>query len=97
MCSKSQGRYPIKRLGGAAAENEMSQSSPPCYHAVLDEAVDLPPHSESLVPVKIERLYSTDILEPSRDGFCDIAGLMAGHTLVDLEQPTVPVRVLNLF
>jgi len=34
-------------------------TSPPCYHAVLDQTVTLPPHSESLVPVRIEGLQST--------------------------------------
>ena len=62
--------------------------------------MNLPPHSESLVPVKIEGLQSTKdkwgILEPSGDGLYGIAGVMAGRTLVDLEQPMVPVRVLNL-
>jgi predicted aspartyl protease len=75
-------------------------SSPPCYRAVLDETVNLPPHSESLVPVKIEGLQSTKdkwgILEPSGDGFRGVTGVVTGRTLVDLEQPSVPVRVLNL-
>ena len=74
--------------------------SVPCYRAVLDQTVSLPPHSESLVPVRIEGLQSTKdkwgILEPREDGLHSIAGIMAGRTLVDLEQPTVPVRVLNL-
>ena len=84
---------PLRRI-------KCQQSSLPCYHAILDETVDLPPHSESLAPVRIEGLHSTKdkwgILEPSGDGFRGTAGVMAGRTLVDLEQPTVPVRVLNL-
>ena len=84
---------PLRRVKSQA-------SNPPCYRAVLDETVNLPPHSESLVPVKIEGLQSTKdkwgILEPSGDALHGIAGVMAGRTLVDLEQPTVPVRVLNL-
>jgi len=75
-------------------------TSPPCYRAVLDQTVTLPPHSESLVPVRIEGLQSTKqkwgILEPGGDGLHSVTGVMAGRTLVDLEQPTVPIRVLNL-
>ena len=84
---------PLRRVKSQA-------SNPPCYRAVLDETVNLPPHSESLVPVKMEGLQSTKdkwgILEPSADAMHGIAGVMAGRTLVDLELPTVPVRVLNL-
>ena len=36
------------------------------------------------------------ILEPSEDGLRGFAGIMAGQTLVDPDQPTVPVRMLNL-
>ena len=50
--------------------------------------------------MRIEGLQSTKdkwrILESSGDGLCGIAGIMADQTLVDLEQPTVPVCVLNL-
>ena len=75
-------------------------SSLPCYGAVLNQTVSLHPYSESLVPVRIEGLQSTKdkwgILEPSGDGLRGIAGIMAGQTLVDLEQPTVLVRAMNL-
>ena len=37
------------------------------------------------------------ILELSEDGLQGVAGIMAGRTLVDLDQPTVPIRMLNLF
>lgn len=72
----------------------------PCYCAVLEQTVNLPPQSESLVSVRIEGLPSATntwgILEPSEDGLRGVAGIMAGRTLVDLDQPTVPVRMLNL-
>ena len=62
--------------------------------------MSLPPHSEYLVPVTIEGLQSTKdkwgILEPNEGCLHGITGVMAGRTLVDLEQPTVPVRMLNL-
>ena len=65
---------PLQRIKSRA-------SNPPCYRAVLDETVNLPPHSESLVPVKIEGLQSTKdkwgILEPSEDGLHEIK---AGRT-----------------
>ena len=63
--------------------------------------MNLPPHSESVVPVKIECPQSTTkdrwgILEPTEDYLHGITGVMAGRTLLDLEQLTVPVRMLNL-
>ena len=64
-------------------------SSPPCYRAVLGETVTR--DYESLVPVTIEGL----ILDPNEDCLHGIPGVMAGRTLVDLEQPTIPVHMLN--
>ena len=67
-------------------------SSQPCCGAVLDQTVimSLHPYSESVFPVRIEGLQSTKdkwgTLEPSGDGLHGIAGIMAGQTLVDLEQ-----------
>lgn len=72
----------------------------PCYRVLLDQTVELPPQSESLVPVRVEGLQPTigrwGILEPGGDGLHGIAGVLAGRTLVDLLKPTVPVRLLNL-
>ena len=73
-------------------------TSPPCCRVILDETVDLPPYSESLAPVKIQGQLLTNgkwgILES--DSSHSIDGVMTGRTLVDLEKPTVPVRILNL-
>ena len=86
IAGTSDEKVPLQRI-------KSQLSSLPCYRAVLDQTVSLPPHSESLVPARIEGLQSTKdkwgILEPSGDGLHGIAGIMAGRTLVDLEQPTV--------
>ena len=58
-----------------------------------------PAHSVTLVSVRNEGLPSATnpwgILEPSEDGLQGVAGIMAGRTLVDLDQPTVPIRMLS--
>ena len=93
----------ILEIGDEEVPLQRIKSQPsdlPCYHAVLEETVNLPPQSESLVPVRIEGLPSATnkwgILEPSEDGLQGVAGIMAGRTLVDLDQPTVLVCMLNL-
>ena len=89
------------RIGGEEVPLQRSNSeltSPPCCRVILDKTVDLPPHSESLAPVKIQGHLLTNgkwgILES--DSSHSIDGVMTGRTLVDLEKPTVPVRILNL-
>ena len=66
-----------------------------CCRVILDKTIDLPPHSESLAPVKVEGLIPANgkwgILES--DSSNSIDGVMTGRTLVDLEKP---VRILNL-
>ena len=73
-------------------------TSPPCCRVILDKTVDLPPHSESLAPVKVHGHLLANgkwgILES--DSSHSIDGVMTGRTLVDLEEPVVPVRILNL-
>ena len=69
----------------------------PCCRVILERSIDLPLHSESLAKVKIlghcaDRRWG--ILEP--DGSHSIDGVMTGRTLVDLQQPTIPVRILNI-
>ena len=69
----------------------------PCCRVILERSVDLPPHSESLATVKILGRCADrrcGILEP--DGSHSIDGVMTGRTLVDLQQPTIPVRILNI-
>ena len=84
-------KVPLERLNS-------EQTSPPCCRVILDKTVDLPPHSESLAPVKVQgRLLANGkwrILES--DSSHSIDGVMTARTLVDLEEPIVPVRILNL-
>ena len=79
-------------------DQTLELTSPLCCRVILDKTVDLPPHSESLAPVKIQGHLLMNgkwgILES--DGSHSIDGVMTGRTLVDLEKPTVPVRILNL-
>ena len=71
-----------------------------CFRVILEETVDLPPHAESIVPVKAEGLPCSDerwgILEPAVEKPYASDGLMIGRTLVNLREPLVPVRVMNL-
>ena len=82
---------PLQRLNS-------QPTSLPCSRVILDKTIDLPPHSESLAPVKIEGYLLTNgkwgILES--DSSHSIDGVMTGRTLLDLEKSTVPVRILNL-
>lgn len=59
-----------------------------CFRMILEETVDLPPHAESIVPVKAERLPNGgerwEILEPAVEKPYASDGLMIGRTLVDL-------------
>ena len=71
-----------------------------CFRAVLEETIDLPPHSESVIPVRVEGLVHDSerlgILESDGEKPHSSNGLMTGRTLVDLREPLVPVRVTNL-
>ena len=82
---------PLQRLNSQPA-------SPPCCRVVLDKTIDLPPHSESLAPVRVEgHLLGCEkwgILESNSSKSID--GVMTGRTLVDLEKSTLPLRILNL-
>ena len=59
----------------------------------------LSPRSETLVPVRVEGLQANvcrwGVLE-SKEKALAADGLLTGRTLLDLSQPTVPVRILNL-
>ena len=59
-----------------------------CFRVILEETVDLPPHAESIVPVKAEGLPNGGerwgILEPAVEKPYASDGLMIGRTLVDL-------------
>ena len=71
-----------------------------CFRAILEETVDLPPHAESIIPVRAEGLSHIGekwgILEPVVETSYAADGLMIGRTLVNLREPSVPVRVMNL-
>ena len=71
-----------------------------CFRAILEETVDLPPHAESIIPARTEGLSHIDekwgILEPTVEKSYASDGLMIGKTLVNLQEPSVPVRVMNL-
>jgi hypothetical protein len=60
--------------------------------------VSLPPRSETLIPVRVERLQTDvgqwGVLGPKEEALAT-DGLLTGWTLVDLSQPTVPVRIMN--
>ncbi len=59
----------------------------------------MPPHAESIIPVRTEGLPHSEkwgILEPAVQKSYASDGLMIGRTLVDLREPSVPVRVMNL-
>ena len=84
------------RIGGEEVPLQRLNSeltSPPCCRVILDKTVDLPPYSKSLAPVKIQGHLQTGSGESSSHS---IDGVMTGRTLVDLEKPTVPVRIPNL-
>ena len=59
-----------------------------CFRVILEETVDLPPHAESIVPVKAEGLPNGserwEILEPPVEKLYASDSLMIGKTLVDL-------------
>jgi hypothetical protein len=76
-----------------------ADQSQTCFRAILEETVDLPPHAESIIPVRTEGLSHSEkwgILEPAVEKSYASDGLMIGRTLVDLRDPSVPVRVMNL-
>ena len=70
-----------------------------CCRAILDQTVSLPPRSETVVPVRLEGLQTGasqwGVLGP-REETPATDGLLTSRTLVDLSQPTVPVRIMNL-
>ena len=74
-------------------------SSRVCCRVILDQTVSLPPRSETLIPVIVEGLQSDvgqwGVLGPKEEAL-ETDGLLTGRTLVDLSQPTVPVRIMNL-
>ncbi len=75
---------------------------PKCYRVVLETSVTLPPRSESVVPARVEKPQAGDvpgrwgILESRAAGVAYSQGLLVGRSLVELGQPTIPVRVMNL-
>ena len=78
-----------------------STTLPSCCRVLLENSVSLLPHSESIVPARVERHQAANsrwgVLEPAaREADHCLDGLLVGRTLVDLDQPVVPVRVMNL-
>ena len=70
-----------------------------CYRAVVARPVSLPPHSEVIVPARIEGLSGGErwgILESAVTTSQDATPVLVGRTLVDLQRQEVPVRVMNL-
>ena len=72
--------------------------TPRCRKVTLTEGVCLPPLTEMVVPVRMERdvLFSSwGLLEPvDVPRFCE--GVLVARTLVDLREDRVPLRVMNL-
>ena len=70
-----------------------------CCRVILDQIVNLPPRSETLVSVRVEGLQADvgrwGVLGPKEEALVT-DGLLTGRTLVDLSQPTVPMRIMNL-
>ena len=70
-----------------------------CCRVILDQTVNLPPRSETLISVRVEGLQADvgrwGVLGP-REETLATDGLLTGRTLVDLSQPTIPVRIMNL-
>ena len=69
-----------------------------CCKVVLAEHVQLPPRSETVVPVKLEGAkanYQWGLLERSTTS-ASIDGVLVGRTLVNIQEQYVPLRVVNL-
>ena len=71
-----------------------------CYRAVVTSTVQVPPLSEVIVPVRVDGLSGgerwgvlEDIADPGGRGWKPV---LVGRTVVDLQQPVIPVRVMNL-
>ena len=77
------------------------QGSLKTYRAVLEGGVTLPPHSENVVPAKVEGLEQGEVkwavVGPSTSNVASaIQDLLVGRTLVTLDQPIATVRLMNL-
>ena len=69
-----------------------------CYRTIVASSVSLPPHSETIVPARVEGLRGPErwgVLEGVGHDGRDV-GMLVGRTLVDLRQQEVPVRMMNI-
>ena len=73
-------------------------STPTCCRVVSETAVTLPPQSEVVIPAKVQESnpkFSWGIIQSDSSARLNQPVLVC-RALVDVEHPTVPVRVMNL-
>jgi hypothetical protein len=72
-------------------------ATPSCFRVVSEGAVTLPPQSEVILPARLQepsKRFTWGIVQPDPE-VQPVQVVLVCRTLVDLEYPTVPVRVMN--
>ena len=72
---------------------------PTCCRVTLENNVDLPPLSETVIGASIQNRPNSmvwGILEPKEDSLCSFDGLLIGRALVNTGTNNIPVCLLNL-
>ena len=83
---------PLAKPGAALSE-------PRCFRAVTSRTVSVAPYSEAILCTQVVGLGGDErwgIVEAAGSSGQVVEGVLVGRTLVDLQQPEVPVRVMNL-